>query len=76
MFPRGKCSTREKTELCLREGKKIWNQKDYILCYMRERSKLDIEDYISSFYKDEEITAEQLDEIYAWLDRIYDDVIA
>lgn len=50
--------------------------KDYILCYMRERSKLDIEDYISSFYKDEEITAEQLDEIYAWLDRIYDDVIA
>lgn len=55
------------------ESKRI---KDYILCYMRESSKLDIEDYISSFYKDEEITAEQLDEIYAWLDRIYDDVIA
>ena len=43
------------------ESKRI---KDYILCYMRGRSKLDIEDYISSFYKDEEITAEQLDELY------------
>lgn len=43
---------------------------------MHGKSKFDVEDYISSFYKDEEITVEQLDELYAWLDRIYDDVIA
>ena len=50
--------------------------KSYILCNMHGKSKFDVEDYILSFYKDEEITEDQLTELYAWLDRIYDDVIA
>ena len=43
---------------------------------MHGKSKCDVEDYILAFYKDEEITEGQLTELYAWLDRIYDDVIA
>lgn len=46
--------------------------RQYILNNMRGRSKWDIEDYIISFYTDEQISEERVNNLLAWLNEIYD----
>lgn len=47
----------------------------YIINNMRGRSKSDIEDYIISFYTDEQISEERVNNLLMWLDEIYDAVL-
>lgn len=50
--------------------------RQYIINNMRGRSKCDIEDYIISFYTDKQVSEERVNNLLAWLDEIYDAVLA